>query len=85
MNGCESSCDKNNFVSRDVGTFVSVAPISTFWNKAVKSIVITTKGTFTIKGYASGVKGDKVWVGTKKSTGQRFLLIEHQRYGKPLY
>lgn len=82
---CMSGCEKDNFIFRDVGKFVSIAPIPTTFNERTKSIVITTKGSFTIQGHASEVKGDKVCVGTKESTGKRYLFIGHQKYGKLLY
>jgi len=61
LSGCRSETPEPTAKEiKEVGTFVKSINVPTSFNENVKSNVETTKGSFTVIGSVSGIKGDEV-------------------------
>lgn len=67
---------------REVGTFVSVMVAPTPFMDSKKSFVTTTEGVFTVEGFVSGMKGDRVYLRSKTNWSSCYLFVGKNKRGK---
>jgi len=70
-----TGCEPTKVEYRPVGELVSIRVIPTSFNEPIKSMVLTTKGFFVVKGHISGLKGEDVVLQSKTNWASAYLFI----------